>query len=364
MSTRRVLRSELQCANPSCWYIVHPDESFGGFCCKKCHWRFESGSTNRRSQKHGERCLHKAAPSGARVAESIPPASPNAGGSTASTGHGRLGFAEERPRSRSPRERSRAGSPSRSRLPLESSREAASSRSVGIRCVEVDKVLFTQTDCSSFFSDGKPLCKLISSLNLGKVNPTVESFMQLDAVEDASGKLWCLNNRRLRCLKNHQDSMRPSIVTVQLRVGEASAIRKYERRCQNITDGISCKIRSPSRSMSRSRSQPARSKSRRASRRRGPRGGRSQRGGCQPPLAADPPLGGRLAGCPSSWEPDSRGRLEYIESCHRLRAAGYASRTSRQRSLPPSSGDSRQVKAEPEPEYAEKNGVVILDSMS
>ena len=63
-------RAGLRCANPRCWYLVHTSPSFGGYCCKKCHWLQESGS---RSKKHGVQCQCVDAPEGAPRAPPVPP---------------------------------------------------------------------------------------------------------------------------------------------------------------------------------------------------------------------------------------------------------------------------------------------------
>ena len=42
------------CANPHCYFLVYPNEEFGGFCSKKYHWRL---ATAAKSKKHGDSCL-------------------------------------------------------------------------------------------------------------------------------------------------------------------------------------------------------------------------------------------------------------------------------------------------------------------
>lgn len=63
-------RAGLMCANPRCWYLVHVNPAFGGYCCKKCHWR---QATQSKSKKHGIKCQQAQAPEGAPRAPEVPP---------------------------------------------------------------------------------------------------------------------------------------------------------------------------------------------------------------------------------------------------------------------------------------------------
>lgn len=63
-------RAGLMCANPKCWYLVHTNPGFGGYCCKKCHWKQD---TNSKSKKHGAQCQCVDAPEGAPRAPPVPP---------------------------------------------------------------------------------------------------------------------------------------------------------------------------------------------------------------------------------------------------------------------------------------------------
>lgn len=67
-------RSLLICAVPNCTYLVHSDPTFGGFCCRKCHWRDSNASKCKK--KHGELCQKLEAPPDAIKAEPIPPDDP------------------------------------------------------------------------------------------------------------------------------------------------------------------------------------------------------------------------------------------------------------------------------------------------
>ena len=65
-------RVSLMCANPTCVYLVHEHEAFGGFCCKKCHWCFGQGQPS----EHGEKCRRLPAPSCYIKADATPPEVP------------------------------------------------------------------------------------------------------------------------------------------------------------------------------------------------------------------------------------------------------------------------------------------------
>lgn len=67
-------RAGLMCANPKCWLLVHKREDYGGYCCKKCHWRHTNGSKSKNC--HGVNCLLKSAPDGAPRAPPVPPNEP------------------------------------------------------------------------------------------------------------------------------------------------------------------------------------------------------------------------------------------------------------------------------------------------
>mmetsp|Transcript_64011 Transcript_64011/g.139183 ORF Transcript_64011/g.139183 Transcript_64011/m.139183 type:complete len:610 (+) Transcript_64011:93-1922(+) len=71
---RRIDRSALMCANPTCYFLVHEDPAFGNYCCKKCHWRHESSSKGK--QKHGGLCAQKEAKPDAKRADAVPPVQP------------------------------------------------------------------------------------------------------------------------------------------------------------------------------------------------------------------------------------------------------------------------------------------------
>eukprot|EP00747_Dinoflagellata_sp_TGD_P218671 gnl/TRDRNA2_/TRDRNA2_90881_c0_seq1.p1 gnl/TRDRNA2_/TRDRNA2_90881_c0~~gnl/TRDRNA2_/TRDRNA2_90881_c0_seq1.p1 ORF type:complete len:249 (-),score=50.57 gnl/TRDRNA2_/TRDRNA2_90881_c0_seq1:431-1156(-) len=67
-------RAGIVCANPKCWFLVHEKPSFGGYCCKKCHWVQAYGSKT--GKRHGQQCAKQNAPEGAPRAPPQPPDEP------------------------------------------------------------------------------------------------------------------------------------------------------------------------------------------------------------------------------------------------------------------------------------------------
>jgi hypothetical protein len=65
-------RGDMRCAHMSCEFLVHPDVSFGGFCCKKCHSTFEQGLES----DHGGKCQREKARHSAVRAVADAPAVP------------------------------------------------------------------------------------------------------------------------------------------------------------------------------------------------------------------------------------------------------------------------------------------------
>jgi hypothetical protein len=61
----------LMCAAPLCGFLVHTQPEFGGFCCRKCHWIYKSGSNPKK--KHGQCCEENVAPPDAVKSQPIPP---------------------------------------------------------------------------------------------------------------------------------------------------------------------------------------------------------------------------------------------------------------------------------------------------
>ena len=93
-------RASSCCANPTCTFLVHEDPSFGGFCCKRCHWGFVQGSTS--GKEHGVKCQQREACQGAPRAVPVPPDKPCSWG-------GRGGGRPRGGRQRGPEHQSGAG---------------------------------------------------------------------------------------------------------------------------------------------------------------------------------------------------------------------------------------------------------------
>ena len=88
------------------------------------------------------------------------------------------------------------------------------------RVVPVNEVLYTQQRISRSFSDGRKFDDLIAGLDSWEIDPGTVAFLQLDAFEyeDARGQLCIhsLENRRLFCLKQHQQNVQPWTVNIRL----------------------------------------------------------------------------------------------------------------------------------------------------
>ena len=84
----------------------------------------------------------------------------------------------------------------------------------------VDNLLYSQYSIKLRFSDGRPVGELIKSLNAWELDPMKEEFLCLDAFE-IDGHIHCADNRRLFCLKRHQEHLRPQRwgVWVKVKVG-------------------------------------------------------------------------------------------------------------------------------------------------
>jgi len=271
-------RCQLRCANPTCHFTVHENPSFGGFCCLKCHFCWEG--CLRPKRKHGPNCAQNYAEREWEQADPIRPTilddAEQPADSKQCRGMSRKGRRRGR-RSRSCHDRAcgepanpkryRSRSRGRRRRGLRSLSghakgdrvphnvgngvDAHAGRGRRLQCFAVDQVRFSQKECSSKFKDGRLLSDLINDLNSGAVNPTVAQFLHLDGFIDSVGVPWSTDNRRLWCLKQHQESVRPGVVHVHLHVGGRISQRqscKFDRG----HDGRTCRVRSKSRSTSRS----------------------------------------------------------------------------------------------------------------
>lgn len=54
-----MLMRSLKCYNPNCEYLIHRDAEYGGFCCRKCHYKLVEG--RKKSQAHGHKCERRPA---------------------------------------------------------------------------------------------------------------------------------------------------------------------------------------------------------------------------------------------------------------------------------------------------------------
>merc|ERR1712224_916960 len=84
--------------------------------------------------------------------------------------------------------------------------------------VTIDSVLQTHNDISGQFGNGKGFDELVIQLDNGFIDPLAVPFLKLDVFEWPGRGLYSINNRRLYCLKVHQDHMRPFNHTVRINV--------------------------------------------------------------------------------------------------------------------------------------------------
>ena len=90
------------------------------------------------------------------------------------------------------------------------------------KVVRVDDLLYTQRECSDRFSDGREFQDLITALDSWQIDPTHMDFLSVDAFGKrcpATGvyAIRSLENRRLYCLKQHQENVSTWIVHVRVR---------------------------------------------------------------------------------------------------------------------------------------------------
>ena len=80
-----------------------------------------------------------------------------------------------------------------------------------VKVVRVDDVRHTHDSISRKFKDGQSFADLINDLNHDRLDPLRESFLKLEVVEWPGQGLFALNNRRLFCLKRHQEDIRRNL---------------------------------------------------------------------------------------------------------------------------------------------------------
>jgi hypothetical protein len=87
--------------------------------------------------------------------------------------------------------------------------------------VYVDQLEYTQASCGKCFKNGWPLQKLIDELNSGEVDPLRHPDLELEVVRKLHGRhyrYYSNDNRRLYCLKEHQQHVEPRKVRVSAKL--------------------------------------------------------------------------------------------------------------------------------------------------
>lgn len=87
-----------------------------------------------------------------------------------------------------------------------------------VEIVDVDNVLQTHGSISSQFRDGRCFDLLIGDLDAGRIDPLSTPFLKLDVVSWPGVGFMSLHNRRLFCLKRHQDNVRQQQGNVKIRL--------------------------------------------------------------------------------------------------------------------------------------------------
>ena len=68
-----------RCTTPDCPYRVHEEASFGGYCCKQCHFVHVRGPGKCKGPQHGGRCTQQQGSHLSLQALAKPPLKPQAG---------------------------------------------------------------------------------------------------------------------------------------------------------------------------------------------------------------------------------------------------------------------------------------------
>jgi len=121
--------------------------------------------------------------------------------------------------------------------------------------VPVDEVLFTHSDVSDHFKDGRPIWSCVDELERERINPLDVKFLELDVVRAGSSpRLWSLRNRRLYCLKEYQQRLRKGGRQVQLHVKvcllpleDFNVLSKFIERFSTQNGGLSVEVRRSSK---------------------------------------------------------------------------------------------------------------------
>ena len=112
------------------------------------------------------------------------------------------------------------------------------------KTVAVDDLLYSQQECSDHFTDTRHTFEeLLQGLNSWSIDPLTSRFLELEVVEVpglyGELRMHSNDNRRLYCLKQHQEHVRPWIVKVNVRCTRLPAVPAIQR-CfarRDLTDG-------------------------------------------------------------------------------------------------------------------------------
>ena len=86
------------------------------------------------------------------------------------------------------------------------------------KVVKVDDLRFTHDTVSNRFSNGRSFHELVSGLDSGAIDAMTAPFLHLEAFHWPRKGYYSVNNRRLLCLKRHQDHVRSSQVAAHVTV--------------------------------------------------------------------------------------------------------------------------------------------------
>eukprot|EP00931_Biecheleriopsis_adriatica_P074747 TRINITY_DN48753_c0_g1_i1.p1 TRINITY_DN48753_c0_g1~~TRINITY_DN48753_c0_g1_i1.p1 ORF type:complete len:213 (-),score=3.55 TRINITY_DN48753_c0_g1_i1:38-646(-) len=121
----------------------------------------------------------------------------------------------------------------------------------------VDRIDYSQGNCSRCFRDGKPLDQLVTELMEGRWDPESAHFLKLECIRKAGRhgetSLLSNDNRRLWCLKKYQELLRKhrnnqaEEVRVRVSISDAGDLqpqfRRFLQRYDPTYGGQSIKVR-------------------------------------------------------------------------------------------------------------------------
>ena len=115
------------------------------------------------------------------------------------------------------------------------------------KVVDVDDLLFSQPGCNSHFQHcGRSLQTLIDALDRWEIDPMTADFLKLKAVEcnfHGHMRIHSLDNRRLYCLKVHQENQRAAGWRVRVTVRCSRVVREVVGRFDLLNGGRTIRIR-------------------------------------------------------------------------------------------------------------------------